>query len=91
MGRPPVFEGRSLRILSTDGAAQVEDDRVRLRGSMATRSRVRYATPRGRAIRLIAVTGCAQPDDRRRALEAGFDAHVVKPAPLDVLRGPLAS
>src|SRR5262249_22662247 len=30
-GRPPVLEGRSFRILSTDSAAQVEDDRVRLR------------------------------------------------------------
>ena len=28
---------------------------------------------------LVAVTGFGQPDDRRRALESGFDAHVVKP------------
>jgi signal transduction histidine kinase/CheY-like chemotaxis protein len=28
---------------------------------------------------LIAVTGYGQPDDRRRALEAGFDTHLVKP------------
>src|SRR5262245_27970730 len=31
MDRPPVLEGRSLRILSADGATQVEDDRVGLR------------------------------------------------------------
>jgi signal transduction histidine kinase/CheY-like chemotaxis protein len=42
--------------------------------------RVRAAL--GRAVYLIAVTGYGQPDDRRRALEAGFDAHVTKP--LDV-------
>lgn len=28
---------------------------------------------------LIALTGYGQPDDRRRALEAGFDLHLVKP------------
>lgn len=33
-----------------------------------------------RAIRLVAVSGYAQPDDVRRSLEAGFDAHVAKPA-----------
>ncbi len=37
-------------------------------------------------VRLIAVTGYGQPDDRRRSREAGFDAHVVKPVELDVLR-----
>jgi CheY-like chemotaxis protein len=29
--------------------------------------------------RLIAVSGYAQPDDIRRAIEAGFDAHLAKP------------
>jgi signal transduction histidine kinase len=33
----------------------------------------------GRPIRLIAFTGYGQADDRLHALEAGFDAHVVKP------------
>ena len=28
---------------------------------------------------LIALTGYSQPEDRRRAKEAGFDAHMVKP------------
>jgi CheY-like chemotaxis protein len=36
---------------------------------------------------LIALTGFAGPDDRRRASEAGFDAHVTKPATVeDLLR-----
>jgi two-component system CheB/CheR fusion protein len=34
----------------------------------------------GRDTILIAFSGYGQPDDRRRSLEAGFDAHVVKPA-----------
>jgi signal transduction histidine kinase/ActR/RegA family two-component response regulator/HAMP domain-containing protein len=37
-------------------------------------------------VRLVAVTGYGHDDDRRRALEAGFDAHLVKPVDLDELR-----
>ncbi|HEX7786687.1 MAG TPA: ATP-binding protein, partial [Methylomirabilota bacterium] len=33
----------------------------------------------GKAIRLIAITGYGQAEDRRRAREAGFDAHLTKP------------
>jgi CheY-like chemotaxis protein len=29
--------------------------------------------------RLIAISGYAQPEDVRRAIDAGFDAHVAKP------------
>ncbi|HEX4884185.1 MAG TPA: PAS domain S-box protein [Casimicrobiaceae bacterium] len=35
--------------------------------------------PRFAATRLVAVTGYGQEDDRRRALDAGFDLHLVKP------------
>jgi two-component system CheB/CheR fusion protein len=38
-----------------------------------------------RSTRLIALSGYAQPEDRRRALEAGFDAHLAKPVSLDAL------
>jgi CheY-like chemotaxis protein len=31
-------------------------------------------------IRLVAISGYAQPDDIRRSIDAGFDAHVAKPA-----------
>jgi signal transduction histidine kinase/ActR/RegA family two-component response regulator len=37
------------------------------------------ADPRGDGISLIALTGYGQQEDRRRALEAGFDTHLVKP------------
>ena len=36
-------------------------------------------------IRLVAHTGYGSPEDRRKAREAGFDAHLVKPAELDDL------
>jgi CheY-like chemotaxis protein len=38
-------------------------------------------------IRLVAISGYAQPEDIRRSQEAGFDAHVAKPAaPADIER-----
>ena len=39
---------------------------------------------------LIALTGYGQEEDRRKALEAGFDTHLTKPADLDALRRLLA-
>jgi CheY-like chemotaxis protein len=39
----------------------------------------------GRSIFLVAQTGYGQPEDRRRALEAGFDVHLVKPLDIDEL------
>ena len=42
-------------------------------------ARALRATPDGSGIRLIALTGYGQPEDRRKAVEAGFDAHVAKP------------
>jgi two-component system, sensor histidine kinase len=41
--------------------------------------------------RLVAVTGYGMPEDRRRALEAGFDDHVVKPIDPEVVRRMLAA
>jgi chemotaxis methyl-accepting protein methylase/signal transduction histidine kinase/chemotaxis response regulator CheB len=41
--------------------------------------------PGGQKIRLIAVTGFGQKSDRQKALEAGFDAHLVKPVDLQDL------
>jgi CheY-like chemotaxis protein len=38
------------------------------------------------AIRLVALTGHSEPAHRRRAQEAGFDRHLVKPVDLDQLR-----
>jgi CheY-like chemotaxis protein len=47
-------------------------------------------TPATAHIRLIALTGYGSDDDRRRAREAGFDFHLVKPAPPEVLEELLA-
>jgi signal transduction histidine kinase len=46
--------------------------------------------PLGAHIRLVALTGWAQEEDRRRAREAGFDAHLVKPADIDRISAAMA-
>jgi CheY-like chemotaxis protein len=46
--------------------------------------RVRASEP-GKKVLLIALTGYDRPEDRRRSLEAGFDAHLVKPVDPDEL------
>lgn len=35
---------------------------------------------------LVAITGWGQEEDKRKAIEAGFDAHVIKPADPDELQ-----
>jgi CheY-like chemotaxis protein len=47
--------------------------------------------PWGRAICIVAVTGWGQDEDRRRTKEAGFNAHMVKPADPGKLTELLAS
>ena len=39
------------------------------------------------AVQLIALTGYGQAEDIRRAIDAGFDAHLTKPVELDALMG----
>jgi PAS domain S-box-containing protein len=41
------------------------------------------------AVRLVAHTGYGSPEDRKKAIDAGFDAHLVKPAELDDLEAAL--
>lgn len=48
--------------------------------------RVRAREPAPRPF-LVALTGWGQPEDRQRAIDAGFDAHLVKPVdPADLTR-----
>jgi CheY-like chemotaxis protein len=47
--------------------------------------------PWGKDIVLVALTGWGQEEVRREALEAGFDAHMVKPVDHDVLLGFLST
>ncbi|HEV8579351.1 MAG TPA: response regulator [Thermoanaerobaculia bacterium] len=49
------------------------------------------ADPELRSAYMIALTGYGQEEDRQRAMAAGFDAHLTKPADLDALRRMLAT
>ena len=52
--------------------------------------RIRADLPDRRVV-LVALTGWGQEDDRRRAKEAGFDHHLIKPANIDTLQKLLTS
>jgi CheY-like chemotaxis protein len=47
--------------------------------------------PQCDGVQLVALTGYGRPEDRERAIEAGFDAHLVKPVDFDELTAMLAS
>lgn len=44
----------------------------------------------GREIVLVAVSGFGQPEDKRKAMEAGFDDHITKPADMNDIESLLA-
>jgi PAS domain S-box-containing protein len=46
--------------------------------------------PRLAGVTLVALTGYARDEDRRRALDAGFDCHLVKPVDIDQLQSLVA-
>jgi PAS domain S-box-containing protein len=54
-------------------------------------ARTLRADDRLRTTRLVALSGYAQPEDRKRAREAGFDAHLPKPPPLGELEEVIAA
>jgi signal transduction histidine kinase len=56
-----------------------------------TAARAIRAGSNGHRIALIAMTGWGQAEDKRRALDAGFDAHLVKPVSIDTLIAALAA
>jgi CheY-like chemotaxis protein len=55
----------------------------------AVAEEIRKRAPHGR-IRLIAVTGYGREEDIKRAFDAGFDHHIVKPADPESLLASIA-
>lgn len=69
-------EGRHEVVLLDIGLPQMDGYEVA--------RRIRQARP-GEDVCLVALTGYGQPEDRRRASEAGFDHHLVKPVDFDAI------
>jgi signal transduction histidine kinase/ActR/RegA family two-component response regulator len=80
--------GLELALLSRPDVALVDVGLPGLDGYEVAQA-IRATPERGRPL-LAAVTGYGQPEDERRAREAGFDAHLVKPIDPDELRRFLA-
>jgi two-component system, OmpR family, sensor kinase len=76
-------EGRDLILHERPHVAFVDLGLPKLDGFEVARQ-VRRAGL-GQDTRLVALTGYGDPETRRRAVDAGFDAHVVKPVEMDEL------
>jgi CheY-like chemotaxis protein len=77
------------RALSTKPEAVIVDIGLPGLEGYEVARRIR-ASAAGRAPRLIALTGYGQHEDRRRAYDAGFDVHLVKPVTAEALQRVLA-
>lgn len=83
------IQGVARALASTHDALLVDIGLPKLDGyGVARRIRAELGE---RTPALLAMTGYGQPEDRRRAMDAGFDAHMVKPMDAFVLRERLAS
>jgi CheY-like chemotaxis protein len=77
------IRGVQLALASQPDAALVDIGLPGIDGYEVAR-RLR-ATEKGKEIVLVALTGYGRPEDRDRALESGFDAHLVKPVDPEAL------
>ena len=74
-----VYDGmEALEMLRSFDASLVLLD-IGMPGLDGYQTCSRMRREKGDAIRIVAVTGWGQEQDRRRAAEAGFDAHLTKP------------
>lgn len=80
--------GSELALRSRPDIAFVDIGLPRLDGyGVAEQLRAQLS---GEQLRLVAMTGFGQESDKRRALDAGFDLHIVKPASIEALKRALA-
>ncbi len=80
-------QGLEIARAKTPAAALIDIGLPGMDGYEVARRLRAMAGPRAY---LVALTGYSDPEDRRRAEEAGFDAHVVKPVDPDELTRLLA-
>jgi len=79
-GVAAIVDGRPHMALIDIGLPQLDGYQV----ASAVRSKL------GRDVVLVAVSGFGQPEDKRKALEAGFDDHITKPADVQDIENLLA-
>ncbi|HKU37715.1 MAG TPA: response regulator [Polyangiales bacterium] len=80
--------GSELALRSQPDIAFVDIGLPRIDGyTVAEQLRTQLSRDR---LRLVAMTGFGQESDKRRALDAGFDLHIVKPASIEALKRALA-
>lgn len=85
---PDGEEGCELALAGKPDVAFVD---IGLPGMDGYGVAARLRTERRRdQLRLVAMTGFGQESDKRRALDAGFDLHIVKPASVEALRHALS-
>ena len=79
-GVAAIVDGHPHMALIDIGLPQLDGYQV----ASAVRSKL------GRDVVLVAVSGFGQPEDKRKALEAGFDDHITKPADVQDIENLLA-
>ena len=85
---PDGEEGCELALAGQPDVAFVD---IGLPGMDGYGVAARLRTERRRdQLRLVAMTGFGQESDKRRALDAGFDLHIVKPASVEALQQALS-
>jgi signal transduction histidine kinase len=85
---PDGEEGCELALAGQPDVAFVD---IGLPGMDGYDVAARLRTERRRdQLRLVAMTGFGQESDKRRALDAGFDLHIVKPASVEALQQALS-
>jgi signal transduction histidine kinase/CheY-like chemotaxis protein len=85
---PDGLTGAQLAVTERPDVAVIDIGLPGLNGYELAR-RIRHELKSDK-MTLLAMTGYGQPEDQRRAFEAGFDSHMVKPVRLDMLRAALA-
>ena len=85
-----AFDGESALVAAAQFAPDIVLLDIGLPGIDGYETCRRLRARHGAALKIIALTGWGQAEDRRRAVEAGFDTHLTKPADPTALESLLA-
>jgi CheY-like chemotaxis protein len=86
-----VYDGRSALTLAQEFDPEVIISDIAMPNMDGYHLAQRLRRMGGRQLVLVALTGYGQKHDRKRAFDAGFNAHLVKPTSINDLRSLLRS